>query len=159
MSSEPIILNMEPGGDNYSDKINMIRRILADVKTKKQAHYKNFTKYKTINTIFKSLINVLNALSVCSMVLTFTPVSNEIMILALSATSISGVLSAVSSSIDFENKEHSHNTSYLQYTDLSRDVAARLLKNGLSSADLDAMLSEVNNRVGLIEDNSLPISI
>ena len=93
------------------------------------------------------------------MVLTFTPVSNEIMILALSATSISGVLSAVSSSIDFENKEHSHNTSYLQYTDLSRDVAARLLKNGLSSADLDAMLSEVNDRVGLIEDNSLPISV
>jgi len=143
----------------YQEKIDLVRKTLADIKNKKLIHYRCFSKYKKINTIIKSFVNTLNALSVCSMVLTFTPVSDEIMILALSSTSISGILSAISSSVDFENKEHSHNTSYLQYTDIFRDMTARLLRNGLSSTDLDNLLSELNDRVGLIEDHSLPISI
>lgn len=143
--------------DNYTGKIEMIRQILDDVKKRKCKHYKQFGKYKKINTFFKSVVNTLNAVSVCSMVLTFTPVSPEVMIVALSATSISAISSAVHSSTDVEGKVHSHNTSYLQYTDLYRDISARLLRNGMSSLDLDNLLTEINSRMGLIEDQSLPI--
>ena len=143
--------------DNYIGKIEMIRQILTDVKKRKNQHYKQFGKYKKINTFTKSFINSLNAISVCSMVLSFTPISPAVLIVALSATSISSVGSAVHSSIDVEGKVYSHNTSYLQYTDLYRDVSARLLRNGMSSLDLDNLLSEINARMGLIEDQSLPI--
>jgi len=143
--------------DNYIGKIEMIRQILTDVKKRKNQHYKQFGKYKKINTFTKSVINSLNAVSVCSMVLSFTPISPAVLIVALSATSISSVGSAVHSSIDVEGKVYSHNTSYLQYTDLYRDVSARLLRNGMSSLDLDNLLSEINARMGLIEDQSLPI--
>lgn len=143
---------------NYKGKIEMIRSILNDVKKKKKQHYKQFGKFKKINTFAKSIVNSLNAISVCSMVLTFTPVSPAVLVIALSATSISGIISAVNSSTDIEGKVHSHNTSYLQYTDLYRDISARLLKNGMSSQDLDHLLSEINARMGLIEDQSLPIS-
>jgi len=157
MSLETIKLIETP--DNYKGKIKLIKDILEDVKNKKQAHYKYYARYKRINTFVKSFVNALNAISVCSMVLTFTPVSPTVMIVALSATSISTILSAVHSSTDIEGKVHSHNTSYLQYTDIYRDVSARLLRNGMSSQDLDNLLTEINSRMGLIEDQSLPITI
>lgn len=140
--------------DNYKGKVKMIKQILDDVKKRKYKHYSRFGKYKKINTFTKSLINALNAVSVCSMVLTFTPVSKVVVFVALSATSISTITSAVNSSTDVEGKVHSHNTSYLQYTDLYRDVSARLLRNGMSSLDLDNLLTEINSRMGLIEDHS-----
>ena len=145
--------------DNYNDKKKLIKDILDDVKRRKKEHYKQFGKYKSINTFIKSLVNGLNAVSVCSMVLTFTPSSPVFLIVALSCTSLSAISSAVHSSTDVEGKVHSHNTSYLQYTDLYRDVSARLLRNNLSSLDLDNLLSEINARIGLIEDNSEPITI
>ena len=157
MNSETIKLIETP--DNYQGKIKLIQSILDDVKNKKQTHYKCFARYKKINTFVKSVVNALNAVSVCSMVLTFTPVSPAVMIIALSATSISAITSAVHSSTDIEGKVHSHNTSYLQYTDIYRDVSARLLRNGMSSQDLDNLLTEINSRIGLIEDQSLPIKI
>jgi len=144
--------------DNYTGKVDMIKSILDDVKRRKCKHYKQFGKYKKINTFTKSLVNALNAISVCSMVLTFTPVSPAVLVVALSCTSISAISSAVHSSTDIEGKVHSHNTSYLQYTDLYRDISARLLRNGMSSLDLDNLLTEINSRMGLIEDHSLPIT-
>jgi hypothetical protein len=152
-------INLIDTPDNYSGKVKLIREILADVKKRKNAHYKSFAKYKTTNTITKSFVNGLNGLSVCSIVLTFTPISQSVMIVALCSTSISGLISAVDSAINIEQKVHSHNTSYLQYTDIYRDVSARLLRNGLSSEDLDTLLTEINSRMGLIEDQSLPINI
>ena len=145
--------------NNYQGKIKLIQNILEDIKNKKQSHYKCFSRYKQINTLIKSVVNTLNAVSVCSMVLTFTPVSHTVMIIALSATSVSAITSVVHSSTDIEGRVHSHNTSYLQYTDIYRDVSARLLRNGMSSQDLDNLLSEINSRMGLIEDQSLPIKI
>jgi hypothetical protein len=94
------------------------------------------------------------------MVLTFTPISPAVLlIVALSSTTISIVTSAIHSSTDIEGKVYSHNTSYLQYTDIFRDVQARLLRNGMSSLDLDNLISEINARMGLIEDFSLPICL
>ena len=154
---EEVELKLIETPNNYNGKVEMVRQILDDVKNKKQSHYKCFARYKKINTFVKSVVNALNAVSVCSMVLTFTPVSPAVMIVALSATSISAITSAVHSSTDVEGKVHSHNTSYLQYTDLYRDISARLLRNGMSSQDLDLLLSEINARMGLIEDQSLPI--
>ena len=144
-------------GSNYAVKVDMIKSILDDVKYRKTQHYSAFGRYKRINTAVRSFVNSLNALTVCSMVLTFTPVSPILMIVAITASSLSGIASALSSAVDIDAKVHSHSTSYLQYVDLYRDVGARLVRNGLSSLDLDRLLTEVNSRMGLIEDHSLPI--
>ena len=144
--------------NNYMGKVGLIRHILEDVKKRKNIHYKKFGKLKKINTFIKSFVNGLNAVSVCSLILSLTPATSIVSIIALSATSISATISAVSSSMDLEGKIHSHNTSNLQYNDLYRDVSARLLRNGMSSEDLDNLLSEINTRMSLIEDSSLPIN-
>ena len=145
--------------NNYKGKIDLIKNILENVKIRRKGHYKKFCKFKKINTFMKGFINGLNAVSVCSIILSLSPASPIVMIIALTSTTISSVSSAVLSSIDIENKIHSHNTSNLQYNDLYRDISARLLRNGMSSQDLDYLLGEINTRISLIEDSSLPISI
>mgnify|MGYP001626869460 CR=1 FL=1 len=144
---------------NYTIKTNMIKDILKDVDKRKVKHYKKYSKYRKINTITKSCINACNAISVCSMILTFTPVSPAVLIVALSATTCSGVSSAVLNAFELDHKIHSHNTSYLQYTDIHRDISARIRRNNLTSEDLDILLTEINSRLGLIEDQSMPIRI
>ncbi len=156
-SESDVMINVEEPNSNYAPKVKLIKSILDDIKKRKDSHYKNFGSYKNLSMYSKSLINTLNAVSICSMVITFTPVNPAILILALSTTTLSSLASALHSAIDIDFKTHSHNTSYLQYNDTYREVSARLLKNGLSSDDLDLMLYELNNRLNIIEDSSLPI--
>ena len=157
MSEIMINVETEQLNSNYTPKVKLIKSILEDIKKRKEAHYRCFGYYKNLSMYSKSFINTLNAISICSMVVTFTPVNPAILILALSSTTMSGITSALQSAIDIDFKSHSHNTSYLQYGDAFREVSARLLKNGLSSGDLDLMLYELNNRLNIIEDSSLPI--
>jgi hypothetical protein len=154
-----INVELQPLNNNYTSKVKLIKSILDDIKKRKDAHYKNFGVYKNLSMYSKSLINTLNAISICSIVVNFTPINPGVIILALSSTTLSGLTSALQSAIDLDFKTHSHNTSYLQYGDAYREVSARLLKNGLTSDDLDLMLYELNNRLNIIEDSSLPIKI
>lgn len=142
---------------HYHDKMKMIKDILKNVKSKKESHYKKWKKLNKINSIIKASINGMNAISVCSLVLSMSPASPLFMIVALCSTSVSSILSAATTAYELENKSHSHQTSYLQYTDIYRDVSARILRNNISSEDLDVLLVELNVRLGLIEDNSPPL--
>ena len=158
MGEETNNLIVEPP-NNYKIKTNLIKTMLNDIMYRKKQHYKKFNRNKKINTIIKVIVNGLNATSVCSIILALSPLSPIVMILALSTTTLSGIISAVFSSMDIDTEIHSHNTSNLQYNDLYRDISARLLRNGLNSADLDLLLGEINMRISLIEDSSLPIDI
>ena len=96
--------------NNYKGKVEMIKNILSDVKTRKKSHYKQFAKYKKINIFLKCIVNGLNSISICSLVLTLTPVVPIVMIIALTSTSISSITYAIKSSIDIEDKTNSHIT-------------------------------------------------
>lgn len=144
---------------NKSEKIILIRECLKDIKKRKTIHYDKFCTMKKINGVSRMVVHISNALSVCSLVLTFLPINKVCFIIALSSTSLSAIVSAMSTAYDLEQKVYSHQTSYLQYLDIYRDISARLYRNGLSSQDLDYILAEINSRLGLIEDNSLPISV
>lgn len=150
---------LDETSEHKRDKIKMIRDFLADIKERKEKHYKKFCSLRGKNATLKAVINALNSVSVCSIVLTFTPINEVVNIIALSATTSSTIISAVASAYELESKVYSHQTSYLQYVDIHRDISARLYKNGLSSKDLDVILTELNDRLGLIEDNSLPIGV
>jgi len=142
---------------NKKEKNKLIKDCLNDIKYKKTKHYNKFRKLKKINGILKSGINALNAASVCSLVISMSPVSIISLIVALTTTSISTVTSAIVTAYELENKLHSHQVSYLQYTDIYRDISSKLFRNHLSSEDYDIMLSEINNRLSIIEDTELPI--
>lgn len=144
--------------ENYENKKKSLKQSLKGIKNKKNKHYNKFRKFKRWNMIIKAIINGLNAISVSSIVISLSPASPVMIIIALTSTSLSGVITATTNAIGIDDKVNSHHTSYQQYGDLYRDINARLLRNGLSSEDLDNLLSDLNTRLSLIEDNSLPIS-
>jgi hypothetical protein len=74
---------------NYDGKVRFINSILAEIKIRKQKHYKKVSLYKKINTTVKAIINGLNAVSVCSIIVSMTPISPFVMILALTTSTVS----------------------------------------------------------------------
>ena len=142
---------------NKQIKVAMLQDILQDIMQRKSKHYSKYSTLKKWSGFLKAAITGTNAVSVCSLVLSLSPDSQGV-IIALVTTSTSAIISAVITAYELETKIHSHKTSYLQYQDVHRDMCARLYRNGLTSADLDGMLAEMNARIGLVDDNSLPVS-
>jgi hypothetical protein len=124
---------------------------------RKTAHYSRYASLKKWSGCLKATITGSNAISVCSLVVSLLPNNPSSAIIALVATSTSTIISAVITAYELETKIHSHKTSYLQYQDVLRDMWARLYRNGLTSDDLDGMLAELNARLGLVDDSSLPV--
>ena len=144
---------------NKQQKVRMSYTILDDVGTRRHLHYQSFSKLKWWSGVMNAVVTALNAVSVCSLVLSLTPTEPVAPLIALSATTTSTIISAVTTAFELDSKVHSHKTSYLQYQDIHRDFSARLFRNGLSSNDLDDMLAEINARLGVVDDGSLPIQV
>jgi hypothetical protein len=138
---------------HYVEKKELIKSIIENAKTKKKLHRASVTKYRRIGTIIKALVNVLNALSVSSLIAD-SP-NSGMKYVALGTTSISATISAFVQALGLDSKTESHNSTYLALSDLTRDFSARLLRNHLSSEDLDTLLGELNGKISLIEDASL----
>ena len=112
-SESDVMINVEEHNSNYAPKVKLIKSILDDIKKRKDSHYKNFGSYKNLSMYSKSLINTLNAVSICSMATTFTPVNPAILILALSTTTLSS-LASDSSRYRFENAQSQYIISTIQ---------------------------------------------
>lgn len=140
-------------GTHYEEKKQLIHDILENARAKKKSHRRRVGCYRRIGTGIKALVNVLNALSVSSLIVEGP--TNEMKWIALGTTSVSATLSALSQALGIEQKTESHNSTYLALSDLTRDFSARLLRNHLTSDDLDTLLGELNARISLIEDAAL----
>ena len=138
----------------YKNKIKIFKDILNNIKNVSYKHYKKHKKLKKINTILKVIVNVLNAGSICSLVISYMGLSPVILI-SLSFTSMSSLLTAFLSSFEIDYKINSHNNSYLQYSEIYRHYNQLLIKNGLSSGDIDILLNEMNEKLNLIQDTEL----
>ena len=130
---------------------------LDKIKLLKTKYYNCFKNLKKYNTVCKICVNILNAVSISSLVMTYTPISHVCLIIGLASTTLSTIISVFSSSYGFDNKISTHQTTALQYADLYRDIQAKLLKNHLTSDQCDIIIAELNIRLSLIEDSSLPI--
>ena len=140
---------------NYDIKKELIRDELKKIKERKLKQYNRYKKLKSFNITSKTIINLLNAVSVSSIIVSYSylPFST---IIALSSTAISSLLSVLLSSYEMDNKITVHHTTSLQLSDLYRTINLRILRNNLSSDDLDEIILDVNDRLALIEDYQLP---
>ena len=144
---------------NYNIKKKMVVQHAIKCQKLSQLHYLKYRKLKRIGTWTQVIINTLNAVSVSSLVMNLSPKNINILILSLVVTTLSALLSVVMSTYEVGHKIHSHHTSYLQYLDISRDTFNRLRINSLTSKDLDEFLNNINTKLGLIEDQSLPLRL
>ena len=144
--------------DNFTAKLTMIRRRLDRIKHRKVEHFRQFKRLQRLSTKFKAVINVLNTISVTSLVLLFSG-SEPTLIICACSTSLSAIGTAVLSVVNMEEKSHSHQTSYLQFVELHDSYTAELLVDNLSGQDLDRILTDLNSKVGLILDTCEPIEL
>jgi hypothetical protein len=144
--------------NNFIAKMSMIRKRLDSIKHRQREHFRRFKILKKRNIYFKAIINVLNTISVTSLVLTFSVSSITLVVCAVS-NSLSAVGTAILSVVDMDAKAHSHQTSYLQFVELHDSYIADVLRDNLTGKDLDRILTELNAKVGLILDNCEPIEL
>jgi hypothetical protein len=144
--------------NNFAAKMTMIRQRLDIIKHRQKEHFRQFKRIKKRNIYFKAIINVLNTISVTSLVLTFSVSSITLVVCAVS-NSLSAVGSAILSVVDMDAKAHSHQTSYLQFVELHDSYIAELLHDNLTGQELDRILVDLNAKVGLILDNCEPIEL
>lgn len=127
---------------------------LCKIKSLYKKHYKNFRKYKRLSTISKVIINLCNSITVSSVVLSFSG-TFPILIVTIVSSSLSSGVSVISDSFDWIGKMHSSQTSYLQLLDLYNSYN---IQSTHRNADYTKLLEQINSRLGLILDNSIPVS-
>ena len=149
-------IETEPLQTNYTKKVNMILDILTYIEDLRDSQHVRFVNLKNTNTVLKSCVNVLNVVSISNLIVAQLPVTQIVTIIALCTSSSSGLITALLNTYDIEFKINAYHTTYLQLSDLYRDISARLKINNLSSHDLDIFLNEINGKLGLIEDNQQP---
>jgi hypothetical protein len=99
----------------------------------------------------------LNTISITSIVLLYSENPTTLVVCTVTS-SLSAVGTAVHSVLGLESKFHSHQTSYLQFTDLYDTYQAELLRDPITGEDLDRILHEMNTSLGIIRDNCEPLS-
>jgi len=149
--------DIEAPTDNYKLKKNLIFSEIEKMKNQKQAHYDLYKKYKFINTILKLIINVLNAVSVSSLVMEYASLYGFTNLVAMITTTISSVITIVINNFSLDDKINRHQLAKSQLTDLYRQTTLIVLKNNLSSSDLDTIIENINSQLSLINDTAPPI--
>lgn len=135
-------------------KLKMIHKQLAKIKKEYKIHHKNFKKYKLYHTCCKVSINLLNGVTISSVVLSFSG-ALPILVVTICSSTASTLLSIISDTIDFQGKMQTSNTSYLQLLDMYNTYRVKCIT---PRANLDEILLELNAKYGLIYDSALPIS-
>lgn len=142
---------------NRSKKLMLINHQMKRIKEMKKVHFKKFQTLKKFDVIFKSIVNMLNTISVTGLVLNFTGTPFSLYVSTTTST-LSAIMTAVLSVASLESKYHSHQTSYLQFIDLYDTTNVELVKDNLTSSRLDTLLEQLNTRINLILDTCEPIT-
>ena len=154
---EPLVeLNRTP--ETKQAKLRLLRKHCQDMQQKSRVYYKRFCTLKRRSQCVEAVLMGLAAVTTSTIFITWLG-RPDIMVASAVCSSAATVSSAVARVYDLPSKYQSAQTSWLQYGDLHRDITNRLYRNHLSSEDLDVMLTELNARLGLIEDQSLPVSV
>jgi hypothetical protein len=143
---------------NFVAKMIWNRKRLARIKQRQKEHFRQFKRLRRWNINFKACINVLNTISVTSLVIKLSGATTTLFVVTVS-NSLSAIGTAILSVINMDTKVHSHHTSYLQFVDLYDTYIAQLLHDNLDGKDLDRILTDLNTKVGLILDNCEPIEL
>ena len=112
-------------------------------------------KYRKRSNLFKTSIHFCNAVSISSLITSVATINPFTLIVGLSCGSMSTIGSAINDSMNYDTKYQTTRTTYLQLSNLEREIRHILLKNHLSSEDLDELIENIDNKLGLINDSSL----
>lgn len=137
------------------NRMNLILKTLNDVSMKKNIYFKKKNKLKKMDDVLESLLAGSGAIAVSSLLATIVTINPIALVIGAVFTSVSTVGGAMKRVYNVQGKHDSCKTTYNQLSDLERESRAILVKNHLSSQDLQILLDVINTRLSLIEDSSI----
>lgn len=139
--------------DTMEQKIILIHKIIKEMTLRRNKHKKILIKLKRINNVSSVFSNVMNVVSVTGIILTFSPLSPVFLIVSLCSSGLSGITNACTTAYKLLDKITDHNRSYLQYSNIIRDVNLKIKRNHLDSEGYDDIIVDINTILSLIEDS------
>jgi hypothetical protein len=133
--------------------------LLDEVQQRKNVFRKKMVQLKKIDGITEAFLTSCSAISVSNLIVTIATINPITLIIGSVFASINAVGSAVKRVVDIKAKFESCKTTVNQLSDLERETRAVLARNHLEKKDLEDILGDMNVRISLIEDSSLPLDI
>lgn len=114
---------------------------------------------KKIDDTTEAILISCGAISISNLFVSVATINPITLIIGSVFASINAVGSAVKRVVDVKSKFESCKTTVNQLSDLERETRAVLARNHLEKKDLESILDDMNVRISLIEDSSLPLDI
>ncbi len=138
-------------------KKELVKDLVDEMVYKKRLYELAMKKLKRKDDMSEAVIMGSGSIAISSLVITISTINPIALIVGTVFSSISTVGSAIKRVLSIREKYESCKTTYNQYSDLLRETRTILVKNHLSSEDLTNLLNDINNRISLIEDASIPL--
>ena len=139
------------------ERTTLIKNQLSDIKILKEKHQKKSDKCKKISDTLDVIIIATGSVSTSLMIIGLSHMNPIFIGVGTALGFISTFVSVVNKTLDYSGKSLIYKSTANSLSDIYRDTNITLGKNGLSTDDKAHMLNDINHRLSIIEDNSLPI--
>ena len=138
---------------------DIILSLLDEVQHRKNIFRRKMVQLKKTDDISEAILMCCGAISISNLFVSVATVNPVTLIIGSVFASVNTIGSAVKRVIDIKAKYESCKTTVNQLSDLERETRAALARNHLEKKDLEDILDDMNMRISLIEDSSLPLEI
>ena len=138
---------------------DVILALLDEVQQRKNVFRKKMVQLKKIDDTTEAILMSCGAISISNLFVSVATVNPVTLIVGSVFATVNTVGSAVKRVVDIQSKFESCKTTVNQLSDLERETRAVLSRNHLEKKDLESILDDMNMRISLIEDSSLPLDI
>ena len=138
---------------------DIILALLDEVQQRKTVFRKKMVQLKKIDDTTEAILMSCGAISISNLFVTMATINPVTLIVGSVFATVNTVGSAVKRVVDIKAKFESCKTTVNQLSDLERETRAVLARNHLEKKDLESILDDMNMRISLIEDSSLPLEL
>ena len=138
---------------------DVILALLDEVQQRKNVFRKKMVQLKKIDDTTEAILMSCGAISISNLFVTMATINPVTLIVGSVFATVNTVGSAVKRVVDIKAKFESCKTTVNQLSDLERETRAVLSRNHLEKKDLESILDDMNMRISLIEDSSLPLEL
>lgn len=140
------------------EKQKLIRDHLEALSTKAEGYHTEHQRFLGYDTFCDVIVALFNFITVSAIFIGgIVDHDRSFIICSAILSTFAGVVLVLQRSINFRGKYQSFQISAKQYSDLRRDVTVRISRNNLKSDDYDNIISDIVERLAIIEDYTLPI--
>lgn len=138
-------------------KRKLLSNVLAKIITRKKNHLKKTNQLRRRNNATEVVIAGSGALATTTLILSMSGVGAPLLIASTVFSTIATVGTAMKRASNVKSKYESHKSSYLAYSGLEREVKFMMTHPEWTDNQYDTFFTDLNNRLDLIEDNSITI--